>query len=354
MRILSGYLLRTVIAATAIVLLALLALAGFIEFVGQLDDTGTGGYTVAGAVLYAALRLPLLSVEMLPMAALLGALLGLGGLAAHSELVAMRAAGISARRLSVAVAVSGVVLAVAGSALGEFIAPPLDQFARKYRNSARNETDLVGQRSTWVRDGNTIFNVERISSELEFGGVFIFEVGPKLELLSVGHADRAGLDADDRWVLENFEETRFTSERVAGAVQPRAVQDHNVNAELLGIAALKPSSLSLRGLVDYLRYLKVNRLDAAAYQTEFWNRIANSFSIVLMPMLAIGFVFGSLRSAGAGARLLVGVLIGLAYFLVSRTLANSGQVFNLDPFVVAWAPAAALAVITATAVSRVR
>ena len=184
--------------------------------------------------------------------------------------------------------------------------------------------------------------------------LFIFEVGPKLELLSVGHADRAGLDADDRWVLENFEETRFTSERVAGAVQPRAVQDHNVNAELLGIAALKPSSLSLRGLVDYLRYLKVNRLDAAAYQTEFWNRIANSFSIVLMPMLAIGFVFGSLRSAGAGARLLVGVLIGLAYFLVSRTLANSGQVFNLDPFVVAWAPAAALAVITATAVSRVR
>lgn len=354
MRILSGYLLRTVIAAAAIVLLALLALAGFIEFVGQLDDTGTGDYTLGGAVLYAALRLPLLSVEMLPMAALLGALLGLGGLAAHSELVAMRAAGISARRLSGAVAISGVVLAVIGAALGEFIAPPLDQFARKYRNSARNETDLVGQRSTWVRDGNTIFNVERISSELEFGGVFVFEVGPDLALESVGHADRAGLDADERWVLENFQQTRFTPERIAGDVEPRSVQEHNLNAELLGIAALKPSSLSLRGLVDYLRYLKTNRLDATAYQTEFWNRVANAVSIVLMPMLAIGFVFGSLRRAGAGARLLVGVLVGLAYFLVSRTLANSGQVFNLDPFIVAWAPAAALAVITAIAVSRVR
>ena len=73
-----------------------------------------------------------------------------------------------------------------------------------------------------------------------------------------------------------------------------------------------------------------------------------------MPMLAIGFVFGSLRSTGAGARLLVGVLIGLGYFLASRTLANSGEVFSIDPLLVGIAPTAALALATAIAIQRIR
>ena len=65
-------------------------------------------------------------------------------------------------------------------------------------------------------------------------------------------------------------------------------------------------------------------------------------------------LFRSLRSAGAGSRLMVGVLIGLAYFLASETLANSGQVFDLNPALVTWLPTLALLLITGFALSRVR
>ena len=354
MKTLTGYLLRTVLTATGLVLMVLLAIAGFIEFIGQLDDTGTGSYTTAGALLYTSLRMPLLAVDMLPIAALLGALLGLGNLASHSELVAMRASGISARRLAAAVASSGLLLAARGALLAEFIAPPLDQFARKYRSAERNQADLAGQRNTWVRDGRLVFNVQSIDDQLQFGGVYVFEIDSDQRLTMMAYASRADIAEGDRWALENFATTRFDAPNVSSESLASTVRQYNVDAELLGIAALRPASLSLRGLVAYLAYLKLNSLDARAYATELWGRVADTLAIVMMPILAIGFVFGSLRSSGAGARLLVGVLIGLAYFLASRTLANSGQVFGLEPFIVGLAPAAVLAVTTVIAVNRVR
>lgn len=355
MKLFDVYLIRAIFAATALVLAVLLAVAAFSEFVGQLDDIGTGEYGTLDATLFTALRLPILAVQMLPMALLIGALLGLGALAGHSELTVMRGAGVSPWRMAGAAAGAGLVMMLASLALGEYLAPPLDQFARKYKNAAKNvETGLTGERGTWVKEGSTIFNVERISRDFDFGGVYIFELDGGRRLVSIGHADDARLDAVDRWVLDNYGETRFDEEGARASRRMRSVQDHNVDAELLGVTIVKPSSLSLRGLADYIAYLKRNDLDAAAYRIELWSRIASTVTIVIMPVLAIGFVFGSLRSAGAGARLLVGVLIGLAYFFASRMLGTSGQVFNLNPVVIAWLPSLALAAVTAFAVSRVR
>ena len=75
---------------------------------------------------------------------------------------------------------------------------------------------------------------------------------------------------------------------------------------------------------------------------------------MIMPVLALAFVFGSLRTGGAGARLMMGVVIGLAYYLASEMLANSGQVFDLNPAVIAWLPSGLLLIITVLALKRVR
>jgi lipopolysaccharide export system permease protein len=73
-----------------------------------------------------------------------------------------------------------------------------------------------------------------------------------------------------------------------------------------------------------------------------------------MPILSLSFVFGSLRSGGAGGRLMIGVVVGLAYYLASETLANSGQVFKLDPAIVNWLPFVVLCAITTIALVRIR
>ena len=76
--------------------------------------------------------------------------------------------------------------------------------------------------------------------------------------------------------------------------------------------------------------------------------------VVVMTILALPFVFGSLRSAGAGARLVVGLIVGLSYYVAGQGLTSGGEVYGLDPLVIAWAPTGVLLVVTAVAFSRIR
>jgi len=157
--ILSHYMMRSIFASTALVLVVLLALAGLFEFIAELDDT-QGDYGTAQAILYTLLRLPNLAFEMLPVAVLIGSLLGLGALAGNSEIIVMRSAGLSVAEMSGMVAFSGAVLLIFTGLLGEFIGPPLDFYARNMRVEARYQQDddlhtsstaIAWSRSRWQR-----------------------------------------------------------------------------------------------------------------------------------------------------------------------------------------------------------
>ena len=354
MSLLATYLMRSILLSTLLVLLVLLALAGLFEFIGQLDTT-QGNYQIPQALLFALLRLPQLSFEMLPIAALIGGLLGLGALANNSELVVMRTAGLSVAKLAGMVAASGVVLMIFTGLVGEFIGPPLDYFARTMRDEARYEQEDrdIGN-AAWVKDGPVILHLERINSEFEFGALYMYRFNDDDTLSSIARADNSGIDDSDKWILENFRETRFQDDSVQVVESSVAVQSFDLDADMLGVTLVKPVSLSARGLMSYIGYLKKNELDAQRYETELWSRIARTVTVILMPVLALAFVFGSLRSAGSGGRLMLGVLIGLGYFLASEMLANSGQVFRLNPAIVTWLPSLALLCVTGFALTRVK
>lgn len=354
MSLLSVYLMRTILLSTLLVMLVLLALAGLFEFIGQLDAT-EGKYGILQALLFSLLRIPQLLVEIVPIAALIGALLGLGSLANNSELVVMRAAGLSVMRLAAMVTLPGVVIMVVTALISEFIAPPLDYFARNMRDEARYEQQGrdIGD-AAWVKDGPVILHLERINTEFEFGALYLFRFNEDNSLASIARAENSGIDDTENWILEDVKETRFDSNSVRVVESSVAVESFDMNAEMLGITLVKPVSLSARGLMSYISYLKKNSLDAERYETEFWSRIARTVTVIIMPVLALAFVFGSLRSTGSGSRLVAGILIGLAYFLASEMTANSGQVFNLNPAFVTWLPSIALLGITGVALTRVR
>jgi lipopolysaccharide export system permease protein len=350
----SSYLMRAILASTLLVMLVLLALAGLFEFIGQLDLT-QGSYGTLQALLYALLRLPQLSFEMLPIAALIGALMGLGALANNSELVVMRTAGLSVVKLAGMVAVSGVVLMLFMGLVGEFIGPPLDYFARTMRDEARydKENRDFGN-AAWIKDGPVILHLERINTDFEFGTLYMFRFNDDYTLNSIARAENSGIDDSDKWVLENYKETRFRDDSIQVVESSIAIESFDLDSDMLGITLVKPVSLSGRGLMSYIAYLKKNDLDAQRYETELWSRISRTVTVIVMPILALAFVFGSLRAAGSGARIMIGVLIGLAYFLASEMLANSGQVFRLNPAIVTWLPSLALLGVTGFALTRVR
>jgi len=351
--ILSHYMMRSIFASTALVLVVLLALAGLFEFIAELDDT-QGDYGTAQAILYTLLRLPNLAFEMLPVAVLIGSLLGLGALAGNSEIIVMRSAGLSVAEMSGMVAFSGAVLLIFTGLLGEFIGPPLDFYARNMRVEARyqQDDDLQGNEA-WVKDGDVFLHLERVNPDFEFGSLYMYKFdGDRLESIAV--AENSGIDSNDNWILENLRETKFQSDGVQVNQTSRSVESFEVDSGLLGSSLAKPLSLSAREMLIYIDYLERNDLDATKYETEFWFRVSRTSTVLVMPILALAFVFGSLRSGSAGGRLMIGVVIGLAYYLASETLANSGQVFDLNPLVVTWAPSLTLAAITAFALSRIR
>lgn len=351
--ILSQYMMRSILTSTALVLVVLLALAGLFEFIAELDDT-RGDYQTAQAILYTALRLPNLAFEMIPVAALIGSLLGLGALAGNSEIIVMRSAGLSVTEMAGMVGFSGAVLLLLTGLLGEFIGPPLDFYARNMRVEAlyQKGDDRLGNEA-WVKDGSTYLHLEKVSPDFEFGSLYIFKFdGDRLESIAV--AENSGIDENDNWILENLRETQFERDGVEVMQTRRSVESFEVSSDLLGSSLAKPLSLSARELLSYIDYLKRNDLDAEKYETEFWFRVSRTFTVLIMPILALAFVFGSLRTGGAGGRLMIGVVIGLAYYLASETLANSGQVFNLNPILVTWLPTVILTGVTLFALTRIR
>lgn len=354
MKLLTVYLMRTILAGTALVMVVLLALAALFEFIGQLDNT-QGDFGTSEALMYSLLRLPQLSFQMFPIATLIGSLLGLGGLATNSELVVMRTAGLSMFRLASMVAVSGAVIATATALIGEFIGPPLDYYARTMRTELRfGEDNANFGNDAWVKDGPVILHLERVNSQFDFGNIYLFRFDDNGGLASIGRAENSGIDASDNWILENLSETRFAGDGVEIVESMRTVETFDVDSNLLGFTLVKPISLSARGLLSYIDYLQKNELSAIRYETELWSRISQTVTVILMPVLALAFVFGSLRSAGAGSRLMIGVLVGLAYFLASEMLANSGEVYDLNPALLIWIPSLILAAVTTAALYRIR
>jgi lipopolysaccharide export system permease protein len=352
---LSRYVMRAVLGTTLLVMLVLLTLSGLYIFITQQDEIGVGSYQLNDAFLFVGLNLPKYAFDMLPIAALIGALLALGNMARSMELIVVRAAGVSVARIAMWVAGAGVILMLLTAVLGELIAPQLEQYGQRMKTFQKyHEYSLAGNRSAWAKDGDTIVSVGQQSGDNRYGGVYVFNFDAQHRLRSVGHASSASIDPNNVWRLENFSESRFEEERVVPRGPSAAQVRTRLSAEFLGLAVLDPDSLPGLGLLGYIRHLKQNGLDSRAYETAFWARIARTVAVAIIVVLAVPFAFGPMRSTGTGSRTVVGIMIGVVFFLLAKMLESGGAVFELPPIVIAWAPTVLLTLITAIAVSRVR
>jgi lipopolysaccharide export system permease protein len=356
MSILGRYLVGTVLLYSSMVLGVFLALGGLLVFIQQQDDIGVGDYGAPDALLFSILNLPQQAYEVMPISVLLGALLGLGALARGSELVVIRASGVSVKRVALWAAAGGLILMLIAVALGEYVAPPLQKFARQQKAFSKfADVSFASSGSAWIKDGNMMISVEEQTGAALFGGIFVFRFTDPQTLASVVQATRATVAEDGRqWQLEGYRETRFAEERVEATRARSALLETRTDPGFLGLAVSEPRQLPSLDLLRLVGYLRANGLETRAYEFAFWSRIARVCAIVVVAILAVPFAFGPLRTSGAGARLIIGVLIGIVFFLVQRTLESGAIVFNVEPVVLAWIPTTALVLMTAMLVARTR
>ena len=355
MSVLDRYIVRTILGTVALVMAVLLVLGALFVFIDQQDDVGVGHYTALGALWYSLLNLPQLAYELLPITALIGSLLGLGSLARGSELTVIRATGVSIARLASMALLAGLLLVLFEVLLGEFLAPPLQATARSQKAFSKlNNVSFGGGGGAWVRDGDLILNVAGQSSPRQFGSMQIFELSPEHRLLALGYATHAVAGARGKWLLSDYRESRFAGDEVSARPPGQRILESNVSAGFLGLAVEDPKQLTGRALWRLIQYFQSNSLDAREYVFAFWSRIARTVGVMFAVLLAIPFVLGSMRSAGTGTRMMLGLLIGIGFFLLQRLIESGTVVFQLNPVLLAWLPTALLALLTLGLLARTR
>ncbi len=355
MSTLDRYIVRTILAAVLLVMMVLLVLGGLVVFISQQRAIGVGHYTLADALWFTVLNLPQQAYELLPITALIGSLIGLGALARGSEITVIRATGVSVIRLAGTALIAAGLLMALEAVIGEFVAPQLQEAANQQRAFSQYDTiSFGGGTGAWVRDGNLILNVARQSGSRQFGGMQLFELSGQHQLLAVGRAARATAAGHHKWLLGDYAESRFEGDRVIASAPGERVLTSNLSAGFLGFAVQDPEQMTLRSLWDLISYLHANSLDAGQYVFAFWSRIARTVAIAFAVLLSVPFVLGSMRQAGAGTRTMLGLAIGIGFFLLQRLIESGTIVFHLNPVILAWLPTTLLATVTLLLLARAR
>ncbi|BCU07677.1 LPS export ABC transporter permease LptG [Allochromatium tepidum] len=338
MRILDRYLAWAVMSGTLLTLGGLLPLMGVFILSDELDAIGTERYGLTEAMLFTFLSLPRYLYQLFPIATLIGALIGLGTLASRSELVAMRAAGISVGRLVRAALLGGLVLATVAVVLGELVAPIAEQRGVELRRLALSgEAAQLTPYGFWAIDDGAYVNIREIRSGTSLRDIDIYRVDAAKGTLEASHAEGARYE-DGRWVLEGIALSRVDGEGVKVERIEHAEWDSMLDPGLLKVVVADPHALPVWGLYKYIRFMSVNKQDAGAYEIAFWGKVLHPVLTLSMILIAIPLLLGSSRSTGMGRRMLAGILIGLVYYLVSRTFAYLALLFGMNAFLAAIAP----------------
>jgi len=338
MGLLQRYIAKTILASTFMVLLVLLGLYTFMDFITELDDLGRGQYQLMDIFSYMLLSMPKRIYELLPVAALLGSVLGLGNLASQSELVAMRAAGVSIQQINKSVIIVALCLMFIAVFTGEVLRPPAEQKAREIKSVA--QTGTVGSRSEhgfWTRDGQHFNHIQQILPDGRFSGISIYEFDEQHRLRIVTKAKEAQYD-DENWVLTDVIQSTLDEKGVKVRSVEHARWKSQLNPGMVNIVVVPPEFLPVWGLMEYINYLKANYQAVEQYQMAFWMKVMMPLSSAVMVFLAVPFVFGPLRSSAIGGRIVVGSLVGIGFHLFNQSFQHIGLVFGVLPLLSAAFP----------------
>lgn len=345
MKRIDRYIISHILGLTAIVALALLAIHTFVTFVAEIDEAGQGGFGYRQLLSYTLWLMPTGLYVMLPIIAMLGTLVGLGTLAGQSELTAMRAAGVSLLRIGTATLGAGVILGGIGIAVGDWLAPMGQRHAEALKTEARSGVAAgIGGRAVWLREGEHVFQIQRLLAEDHIAAVEIYTLGPDLNLQAATRVDE-GRYRDGRWHFTGIARTEFGAQDARVVEIPEMEWPGTLSPEVLRLFVLEADALSSAGLVRLIRYLRQNNLDSSAYALALARKLIAPLTVMAMMLFAIPFVLGPLRNTGAGQRLFVGVLIGLAFYVINEVTANTGQLYGWNPLASAAAPTLAFALI---------
>lgn len=363
MKTLRRYLMRELLRAAALALFALVALFAFFDLLSQVDDLRPGGYGLPQAVAYVLLSLPSRAYEVMPIAALLGAVFALSQLAANSEFTIMRVSGMGTRALVFAVVRVGLVLVLATYAFGELVAPLAERRAQEVRAESRGQ-GVISSRlrsGVWVRD--TVRGEDGAVDRWRFINVGvvrqdgtsehwkIFEFDRDFRLRSIGTAAAGRFEPAEgapSWRLTDVVETRLpvvpAAQTAPADLRTEIVRsaerqwESALTPDILGVMLVQPERMAAVELVRYIAHLAENRQDTRPYEVALWNKVFYPLAILVMLLLALPFAYLQVRQGGMSLKIFAGVMLGVLFYMLNKLFAHLGVLHTWPPLAIAALP----------------
>jgi lipopolysaccharide export system permease protein len=345
-RVIDRYIAVCLLGGYGMVLVVLVAMFSFLAFMQELEDVGNGMYRLADALQYVVFSLPRLFLELAPSVVLLGGILGLGLLARGNQLVALRASGMSLRLFTRSV---GKVLLVTAPVMLfaiEYVAPVSDALAAEKRDlvNLKQHKDLLGGGGIWARDGTQVLHI---------GFMWQGQVPSRLELFSFDsegvlgkylYADRAIVRNRHEWELQGVRHKDFAGDVLSHKSSPAVIWDSFLDKGQLDALRAPVESLSLSSLYQYARHLRETGQETRKVELIFWKKTVLPLTVALMALVPLPSAFHRL-GPGFGRQILLGGLVGTAFFLLSQVTSHMGLLGGIDPLVIAVFPPAILAIL---------
>lgn len=327
------YISKTIWSTIALVLIVFLGLTLFVNLITEVEQIGKGSYHFIEAISYVLLNLPLVVYQIFPTTVLIGVLLGLGTLASHSELVIMRASGMSLKRIAAIVLTATLFVIIIATIIGEVIAPTLARYANNMKNLDQNNGQLISTVSgVWLREKDAFFHILTIASSHQVYGVTRFQFSKAHRLVSASQATSGTLE-HNHWVFKNVRTSIIGDHNVVQKKQASIIWPLRFN--LHQFTVIDPTTLSLDELQKQIKYGRMSGINTSRYQLTYWKRIVQPITTLIMVLVAIPFIFGPLRTVTIGLRLLAGITVGLVFFILNQLITSFGMVYQLPPLLAA-------------------
>lgn len=340
MTILNKHIFKEFISLVAGVLIVILVVYLSVEFLQKADKLIKFHATLSQIARFFLYSVPGMISMALPMATLIAALLSLGNLSRHNELIAMRASGVSLAKIIAPLLAGGLLISCLGFVNNEFIMPVYSSrasYIRKVEIEKKQRRVMFQQYKLWLRGpDNSIVNIDLVSPNgNEMLGLNIYKLNHDY---SVRERIKAGslFWENGTWRLKHSR----TYTQVDGAMQSRPSDDEVFNIvespDDLGMIVKNSEEMNFSEMWNYVKRLKSSGYKAASYEVDLHSKLAYPLASLLMVMIAIPFSIHKVRSGGVGKGIALAVLIAFVYWMLASVGASLGHSGVIPPVVSAW------------------
>ena len=288
---------------------------------------------------YVGLRVPMIASRFLPFAVLLGTLIAFTGLNQHSEVVAMKAAGLSAHQILAPMVIASLFVAIAAFAFNETVVVRAPRAISAWTNADYHpvppQTQAIS--NVWLRDGDNPVHIRGVGGRgeaVQLRGVTIYErdSGRLARVIDAASGERVG----GRWMLRDA--TIYDSEQNVTRRYRELPALGNVLPSQITLAKVEPAERDFTALDEAIGELQRAGRSTDAARTGWWHKLSGPLSTVLMPLLAALAAFGLARSGQVLLRATIGMALGFAYFVADNFSLALGNAGAYPPLLAAWAP----------------